>query len=195
MKTGAYMRVSTDEQNTELQRRDIENYANNHLLEITGWYEDAASGREGKSRPQLDELLRDAARGKIRAVVFWKIDRFSRSLKDFITLVEEFEKSKCRVISVMENLDFGCDDPFQKGMRYMLALFAEIESGMISQRVKASYRARRAKGKVFGPKVQRPCEEIQRMLTEGYSYREITAALGVSMGAVGRSRRVLRAQK
>lgn len=78
-----YVRVSTNEQNCDLQRIELLSF-----LDIKGWelfeiYEDKATGTNA-NRPMLQKLLSDARDKKFDLIICWKLDRFFRSLKDLI---------------------------------------------------------------------------------------------------------------
>jgi DNA invertase Pin-like site-specific DNA recombinase len=196
IRAAAYLRVSTKDQETAMQRHQIKNFCHTHKYQIVEWYEDKASGREIDGRAQLGNLLLDAVRGNFEAVVVWKLDRFTRSLKDFLWLIDELKKSGVKLHSVADGgVDFTGDDPLQTLLRSILAGFAQMESAIISQRVKASYDLRRQAGERIGPEPKRPCNDIQSLLRKGESYRDIMEKLGVSMGAVCRSARKLRESK
>jgi Resolvase, N terminal domain len=79
-----YLRVSTSEQTTRNQRRELKAVAERHGWEIVKVYEDAGySGGKGREqRPGLDELLKAVARREIDMVAAWSVDRLGRSLMD-----------------------------------------------------------------------------------------------------------------
>jgi hypothetical protein len=87
MRIALYIRVSTTEQNSALQRADLDKYIQERGLECTGIYEDVMSGAR-QSRPGLNRLLADAADGKFDVVAVWKLDRFGRSLVDCLKNIE-----------------------------------------------------------------------------------------------------------
>jgi DNA invertase Pin-like site-specific DNA recombinase len=72
-----YLRVSTDEQTIENQRRDLTAAAEQHGWTVVATYEDAGiSGAKGRDkRPGLDAMLKDAARGKFDVCMAWSVDR------------------------------------------------------------------------------------------------------------------------
>ena len=76
-----YLRVSTQDQSCELQRRELMAYAEARGWEIVDCYEDKASGTHGE-RPQLKRLLSDAKSRKFDVLLCWKLDRLFRSLKN-----------------------------------------------------------------------------------------------------------------
>src|SRR4029077_14257258 len=82
-RVGIYLRVSTDGQTTENQRRELEAVAERSGWEIVDIYEDAGiSGSNGRNRrPGFDRLLNDATARKINMIAAWSVDRLGRSLQ------------------------------------------------------------------------------------------------------------------
>jgi len=83
-----YVRVSTADQNQELQLRELQDYATRHQWEIAHVYQDAISGASA-SRPGLNQLMDDARARKLDVVLCWKLDRFGRSLRDCLNSLWE----------------------------------------------------------------------------------------------------------
>jgi DNA invertase Pin-like site-specific DNA recombinase len=81
-KVGIYLRVSTDGQTTENQRRELEAVAARSGWEVVGFYEDAGiSGAKGREqRPRFDRLLKDVTSRKVNLIAAWSVDRLGRSL-------------------------------------------------------------------------------------------------------------------
>ncbi len=88
-----YVRVSTDEQTTDNQRRELEAVAKRSGWKIVDVYEDngisGANGRE--KRPALDKLLKDATRREFDMIAAWSVDRLGRSLQHLVGLLEELQ--------------------------------------------------------------------------------------------------------
>jgi DNA invertase Pin-like site-specific DNA recombinase len=89
------LRVSTGEQTTENQRRELEAVARHRGWEIVAVYGDqGVSGAKGRDkRPQLDRMLRDAVRGKFDILAAWAVDRLGRSLQDLVATPGELRAS------------------------------------------------------------------------------------------------------
>ena len=87
-RVGIYLRVSTLEQSTELQFREIDAYLKARGLHISKIYEDKLSGTTS-NRPMLKSLMADARERKLDIVICWKLDRFFRSLKDLVGTLQE----------------------------------------------------------------------------------------------------------
>jgi DNA invertase Pin-like site-specific DNA recombinase len=84
-RAGLYVRVSTEDQRTDLQERQLTEYVERRGWKLHKIYRDKISGAT-RSRPGLDELLKDCRRRAIDVVVVWKFDRFARSLKNLAPL-------------------------------------------------------------------------------------------------------------
>src|SRR5690242_13482926 len=86
-----YLRVSTDEQDTQNQRRELEAVAERHGWDVVTVYEDAGiSGAKGRDkRPGLDAMLKDATRRKFDVLMAWSVDRLGRSLADLVNGLQE----------------------------------------------------------------------------------------------------------
>jgi DNA invertase Pin-like site-specific DNA recombinase len=84
-----YLRVSTSEQTTRNQRRDLHAVAERHGWHVAATYEDAGvSGAKGRDeRPGFDQLMMAVARREIDMVAAWSVDRLGRSLTDLLTFL------------------------------------------------------------------------------------------------------------
>jgi DNA invertase Pin-like site-specific DNA recombinase len=91
MKAAAYLRVSTDGQSTENQRRDLTEAANRRGWTISFFYEDAGiSGAKGRDKwPAFDKILKDAVRGRFDVLMGWSVDKLGRSLQDLVGMMSE----------------------------------------------------------------------------------------------------------
>lgn len=93
------MRVSSDRQTVESQRREVEELVRARGLEPV-MYEEVESA--AKSRPVLERLLADAHRGQVQAVAVWALDRVHRSMIGAVQVVLELDRLGVRVLSVRE---------------------------------------------------------------------------------------------
>ncbi len=89
MRCALYLRVSTLDQNVDLQRDALRDYAKARGLELVEEYVDEGISGAKAKRPALDRLLADAHRRRFDAVLVWKLDRLGRSLSHLIRVVEE----------------------------------------------------------------------------------------------------------
>ena len=87
-RVAVYLRVSTSEQTTQNQRRELEAVAARHGWNVVATFEDAgisgAKGRDG--RPGLDALMKGVARRDFDMVAAWSVDRLGRSLIDLLAI-------------------------------------------------------------------------------------------------------------
>src|SRR5512139_2014911 len=81
-----YLRVSTDQQTTDNQERELREAAAAKGLEVVRVYQDQGiSGAKGRDkRPGLDQALKDAVRGRYDVLMAWSVDRLGRSLTSLV---------------------------------------------------------------------------------------------------------------
>ena len=146
-----YTRVSTEAQaeqeynSCEAQKDRILSYIKSQEdLEIYKEYSDPGFTGANLERPAMNELLNDIAEGKIQAVLTYKIDRLTRSTRDFYSLIEFFEKHGVSYVSVTEHFDTS--SPSGRLLRNIMLTFAQFEREMIADRVKNSLYQRAVKG-------------------------------------------------
>ena len=109
MKAAAiYVRVSTADQNSELQLRELQEYAARQGWSIAETYQDVISGAKS-SRPGLNRLMADALTGKFDCLLVWKLD--GRSLVDCLNNIRTLEEHGIRFIAVTQGLDTDQRNP------------------------------------------------------------------------------------
>jgi site-specific DNA recombinase len=133
-----YIRVSTEDQakegySLEVQREYLESFAKREGLEIFKVYQDDGISGYSTERPALKELLKDAKGRKFDLALVYKIDRFSRNLKDLLNLVDELSSSGVGFKSATE--PFDTTTSAGKLMFQQLGSFAEFERNRIAERV------------------------------------------------------------
>src|SRR5271155_1000751 len=107
MKTVAlYLRVSSVDQHPETQLYDLRAMARQRGFQIVAEYTDRISGTKAR-RPGLDELLRDARRGRLQVLLVWASDRIARSVRHFLEVLDEFNHLNIEFVSFRENLATG----------------------------------------------------------------------------------------
>jgi len=174
-----YARVSTRDQNIDMQLIDLRSYAEVRKLNIVKEYIDYASGSRS-DRENYQKMLSDVRKRKTDAVLVWKFDRFARSTKELINALEEFHALNVDFISFKENVDTST--PAGKILFIMIGAFGELERNTIRERVIAGIEKAKAKGVRFGrPKL--PPFKIQQaieMKEKGVNYKTICKKLGLS---------------
>ena len=136
-----YARVSTDDQNLDLQRDALQR-AGCHRI-----YEERASGKSA-DRPQLDECLADLRQGD--ALIVWRLDRLGRSLPDLVRIVGDLEQRGVGFESLAEHIETG--SATGKLVFHVFAALAEFERNLIRERTRAGLDAARARGRTGGRK-------------------------------------------
>ena len=153
MRCAIYTRVSTDEQarleysSLETQAEICEHYVQVHREEgwsVTGVYEDAGLSGKDLRRPVLQRLLGDVRRGDIDVVIGYKLDRISRSLKDFYEVWEVIRQAGATFVSATESFDTSA--PAGMLMLNILLSFAQFEREVAVERTAAKMRARAQRG-------------------------------------------------
>ena len=155
MKAVAYLRVSTTEQATEgyslaAQERAIRAYCEAHTWELVEVYAD--EGRSGSSiegRDELKRLLADSGSGRFERVIFWKLDRLGRSLRDLLHICDELESSNIGIVSIQESIDTGT--AAGRMMRSILGALGEFEREVIVSRIKVGIEEKARGGELVGP--------------------------------------------
>ena len=146
-----YTRVSTDMQaekefsSCESQEEKIRSFVKSQ----NGWsvskiYSDGGYTGANTDRPALQELMSDVGKNKINVVLVYKIDRLTRSPKDFYQLIEFFENNNIDFISITERFDTST--PAGRLLRNIMLTFAQFERELVSERVKDKLLERAKKG-------------------------------------------------
>ena len=188
MKVAIYVRVSTNEQTTENQVRELKAWADRAGHEIVAIYDDnGVSGAKGREyRVEFDKLLKGAVRREFDLVAAWSVDRLGRSLQDLVGFLQELHGSGVDLYLHQQALD--TTTPGGKAMFQMMGVFAEFERSMISERVKSGLERAKANGKTLGrPKVADEVEEqILELRNQGMGILKIGKELGVGTSTVQR---------
>jgi DNA invertase Pin-like site-specific DNA recombinase len=174
-----YARVSTQDQDPQMQLRELRAYAKVRGFTVAHVFTDHVSGATSE-RPELSQLWQSARARKIDTVLVWKFDRFARSTKQLIDALEEFRHLGVDFISITEQIDTG--SPMGKAMFTVISAIAEFERSLISERVRSGIAKARAQGKRHGrPKTSsETIKEIKRLRKQHKSLNHIAKQLGVS---------------
>ena len=134
-----YARVSTHEQNLDLQKDALKQAGCDKM------FVDEVSGAKA-ARPGLEQAMEILREGDVLAV--WRLDRLGRSLKHLIELVAEFDERKVGFKSLQESIDTSSSGG--KLIFHVFAALAEFEHDLIQERTKAGLAAARARGRKGG---------------------------------------------
>jgi DNA invertase Pin-like site-specific DNA recombinase len=189
-----YLRVSTLDQTTANQERELRAVADRLGCQIVKVFKDhGISGAKGRDqRPQFDALCKAVTRREIDLVMAWSVDRLGRSLQDLVQFLSELHASGVDLFLHQQGLD--TTTPAGKAMFGMMGVFAEFERSMIQERVRAGIARAKAQGTKSGKPIGRPrtsqskVEEIAKALRDGIGIHRIATQVGVGIGTVQRVR-------
>ncbi len=188
MKVAIYARVSTNEQTTENQVRELTEWADRAGHEVVTIYDDnGVSGAKGREyRKEFDKLLRGAVRREFDLVAAWSVDRLGRSLQDLVGFLQELHGAGVDLYLHQQALD--TTTPSGKAMFQMMGVFAEFERSMISERVKSGLARAKSTGKKLGRPMTSPDKEAQilKLRSKGMGILKIGKELGVGTSVVQR---------
>lgn len=119
-------------------------------VELPQHYDDGGQSGGDLDRPALGLLMKDIEDGRIDTVVVYKVDRLTRSLVDFVRLVDLFDQRRINLVSISQAFDTS--DSMGRMVLNILLTFAQFEREMIAERVRDSLRARKRSGKIHGGK-------------------------------------------
>lgn len=114
-------------------------------------YTDKGYSGKNTDRPAFQEMMSDITTGKIRRVIVYRLDRISRSVLDFASVIDVFQKHGVDFVSTVEKFDTGT--PIGKAMLMIVMIFAQLERETIQQRVIDAYSSRSKRGFYMGGKV------------------------------------------
>ena len=179
-----YLRVSTVDQHPETQGYDLRQMAAQRGYEITQEYTDRISGVKAR-RPALDDLMRDARRGRFDIVLVWACDRIARSTRHFLEVLDELNRFGIEFVSFREQIDTG--GPLGRAIVVIIGVVAELERNLIIERVRAGMRRAKLEGRHIGRQpLDIDREAILRDRQLGMSLRQIATAHRVSRATVHR---------
>lgn len=172
-----YVRTSTTDQKSSLAEQE-------RKLREAGATEVFIEERSGKSvanRPQLQAMLSKLREGD--QVVSTKLDRISRSVRDFLAVLNEIQERGATLSCTDQHLE--TETPAGKLMINMLASFAEFERDMIRERVQAGVDKAKRDGKKLGrPRVDHSnnpkAKALRTLIDQGTTISEAARSIGVS---------------
>jgi len=186
-----YLRVSTQDQTTANQERELRDIASRIGWEIGRVYKDhGISGAKGRDRrPAFDALCRDAAKRQFDIVMAWSVDRLGRSLQDLVGFLSELHALRIDLFLHQQGID--TTTPAGKAMFQMMGVFAEFERAMIQERVRAGLKRAVSEGQTLGrppiaPELEKRIHGALKAPDRTEGVRKIAARFGVAVGTVQR---------
>jgi DNA invertase Pin-like site-specific DNA recombinase len=183
--TAVYIRVSTENQRTDSQQRELKRYCQQRRWTKTTYYVDKISGAKA-SRPELDRLMQDMRAGNIERLVVYKLDRLGRSLTHLALILDEMNRLRVPLIASSQGIDTSADNPAGKLQLGVLMAVAEFERGIIRERVNAGLQAAKARGVRLGrpTTLQKRSGEVMALKKRGLGVRAISRELGMAVSSV-----------
>lgn len=172
-----YARVSTIEQNLDMQITALTQYGvKEHMI-----FTDKMSGAK-QNRPGLKAAMAEATTTGGEFVV-WKLDRLGRTLLGIINAMQDFEANNVLLVSLTERFDLT--SPMGKGMFHIMAALAQMERDLIRERTIAGLKAARERGANHGrPQTMTPerIEKAKELIATGVSATKIIPELQAMPG-------------
>lgn len=171
-----YARVSTDDQNLDLQRDAL------GAAGCQAVYEENASGKS-VVRPELENCLKALRPGD--TLVVWRLDRLGRSLGDLVAIITGLDEHGISFESLTEKID--TNSAAGRLIFHVFAALAEFERNLIRERTMAGLAAARQRGRIGGrkPKVDsKMIKKMKAMKGGGMSISSIAGDLGLARSTV-----------
>ena len=168
-----YARVSTDDQNLDLQKDALQAAGCDKI------FEDKASGA-AVHRPGLDNALSHLRDGD--CLVIWKLDRLGRTVKGLVDLVHDLEHRGVQFRSITDGID--TTTPSGRFFFHVMSGLAQMERELIAERTRAGLAAARARGRKGGRKRKMTESKVaaaRKLLAAGTPPAEVAKNLGVSI--------------
>jgi len=179
MRSVLYCRVSTTDQNVEVQLTSLREYAERRGWQVAGEFVDQGVSGSKEKRPALDKLMADARRRAMDAIVVFSFDRFARSVSHLARALDEFRALGIEFVSLHEAIDTST--PMGRAMFHIAGAFAELEREIIRERVKAGLANAKRRGRKVGrPRAIVNVGKVREMAANGLSARAIAKAIGIS---------------
>lgn len=198
IKVAIYSRVSTEEQAKEGISIKAQIDRCKAFCESRGWkvyriYQDAGFSAGTTKRPSFQDLLKDAKEKKYDTLLVYKIDRFSRNVKDLILILEDLKEQGINFSSVTEQID--TTTAMGEAFFQIIGVFAQLERGMVKERVALAFDKKISDGESLsraplgyiykGRKLTihnesaEKIKEIFNMWSSGVNYKEISKKMGI----------------
>jgi len=185
MKVALYLRISKESSCLDNQRIVLQEFCKKMDYEIVEIYEDIISGASPK-RPEFNRMLSDASKHKFSLLLFYSLDRFSRSgTRDTIRYLQMLEDYNVMYKSFSEQY-IDSSGIFKDVIIALLATLAKQERIRISERVHAGLTRARQQGRVGGrPSLDiSSVQKIKQMKLAGKSVTDISKTMKISRGSV-----------
>jgi len=187
MRVAIYTRVSTPDQSTDRQLRELKAFAEARSWVVVHEVQEVASGGSQK-RPLRDHLIQLARAREVDAILVQALDRWGRSVQDLVLTMAELESLGVAFV-IPGQIDMTT--PVGRMLAHFLGSVAEFERELIRDRVRSGLAHARAKGKRLGRPPAMPSQVIHglELLENGETYRQAAKKANISVSTLLRERR------
>jgi DNA invertase Pin-like site-specific DNA recombinase len=165
----SYLRVSTDKQDLENQKLEIENYTNKLGLTVDKWIRVEMSSKKSFDKRKIDDLLSTLKRGD--TLIVSELSRLSRSIREIHNIIHILMEKKINLHVIKQNIvTNGENDMTTKILVTVLSMVSEMERELISQRTKNGLELVRRQGKKLGNPNLKP--HVEKLKEESIKWSE-----------------------
>lgn len=186
-KIAVYYRVSTESQDTDMQRHAVKEWLEkNPEYQGAEIYEDIGISGASEKRPAFQALLTACEYGDITTVIVYKLDRLTRNALVGIKTLLRFDEIGVEFISVTQPM-FSAGTPFRHAIIAIFAELAQMERETLRERIATGLSAARKRGVKLGPPTKVTDETratVRRLRDQGATYKTIANQVGLSLGTV-----------
>lgn len=200
MKTAViYARVSTKDQDCQRQINDLQEFALRAGYNVFAVFQEKMSGSKN-DRAERAKVMKLAQARKIDVVLVTELSRWGRSTQDLLATMHELQAKSVSVVA-LSGMTMDLSTPSGKLMATVLAGVAEFERELIQERVRSGIANRKAAGGTVGRqagdnyKTDKKVADIQKLMTEGKTCREIAAATALGKTRVAEIMKRLREEQ
>lgn len=191
MNVALYARVSTTDQQCEMQLAEMRTYVKARGWKIYKEYVDTGFSGKDKERPEVKKCMADARKRAIDCIMVWKLDRWGRTVNQLSTDILDFDSMGIRFIAITQNIDTDKSNPMSRLVLHIMAAIAEFEREVILERVKAGLEHAKLHGTKSGKDIGRPRkifdrEGMKKMRAEGASLAQVANKYGITKTTVRR---------
>lgn len=180
-----YLRVSTNKQDTDNQKFEVQNFCKRKNITVDKWVEDIMSGTVDVKDRKIQPILNKLKRGD--SLIVTEISRLSRNLFHIMEVLQYCLKKEVVIYTVKEGYVLG-NDIQSKVMAFAFGIAAEIERNLISQRTKEALARLKSEGRILGrpvgskkknPILLKHSDSILRLYKDGVTQATISRTFKV----------------